>query len=77
VEKNVSAAVTSAALADSTGTLTTGTGSIGTLANDGVGLAPYHEFATKVPPGLQSEIQQLRADIISGKVAVTSPSGSS
>jgi basic membrane protein A len=47
---------------------------VGTLANGGVGLAPYHDFANKVPASLQKEITQLKADIISGKVKVESKS---
>ncbi len=74
VVKNISNVVKSTALASSAGTLAKGSGSIGTLANNGVELAPYHDFATKVPASLQTEIQQLQADIISGKITVTSPS---
>jgi basic membrane protein A len=46
---------------------------VGTLQNGGVGLAPYHDFASKVPAALQKEVTQLKADIISGKVQVVSP----
>jgi basic membrane protein A and related proteins len=54
------------------GTLLTG-GFLGTLANNGVSLAPYHEFDSKIDAGLKAEITQLKADIISGKIKVTSP----
>lgn len=47
---------------------------IGTLENEGVGLAPYHEFDDKVPAELKKEVETLRQDIIDGKVKVTSPS---
>jgi len=47
---------------------------VGTLANDGVGLAPFHKFQDKVDPGLQGELDAIRADIISGKITVESPS---
>ncbi len=73
VQKNIADAVEKTALAVSAGTLS-GSGSIGTLANNGVELAPYHDFATKVPAALQTEIKQLQADIISGKITVVSPS---
>jgi len=53
------------------GTLLTG-GFLGTLANNGVSLAPYHDFDSKVDPALKSEIEALKADIISGKIKVTS-----
>jgi basic membrane protein A len=47
---------------------------IGTLENGGVGLAPFHKFADKVDPGLQKELDAIKADIISGKITVDSPS---
>jgi basic membrane protein A len=53
------------------GTLLTG-GFLGTLANNGVSLAPYHDFDSKVDPALKAEIEALKADIISGKIKVTS-----
>ncbi len=53
------------------GTLLTG-GFLGTLANNGVSLAPFHDFDSKVDPTLKSEIEQLKQDIISGKITVTS-----
>jgi basic membrane protein A len=47
---------------------------VGTLANGGTGLAPYHDFASKVPAALNSKLAQVKADIISGKIKITSPS---
>lgn len=47
---------------------------VGTLANGGVEIAPFHNFASKVDSGLQGELDALKADIISGKVKVESPS---
>ena len=41
---------------------------IGTLANGGVQLAPYHDFASKVPAALQSELAQIKQGIISGTI---------
>ncbi|MBW8872338.1 MAG: BMP family ABC transporter substrate-binding protein, partial [Leifsonia sp.] len=46
---------------------------VGTLKNGGVGLAPFHNFASKVDPGLQKEIDAIKAKIISGDIEVTSP----
>lgn len=43
---------------------------VGTLANEGVGLAPYHDLASMVPADVQSEVEALKADIISGAVSV-------
>ena len=41
---------------------------IGTLANGGVALSPYHDFASKIPAALQTEIAKIKAGIISGKI---------
>ncbi|MFZ1382722.1 MAG: BMP family ABC transporter substrate-binding protein, partial [Scrofimicrobium sp.] len=45
---------------------------IGTLSNEGVGLAPWHDFEDQVPAELTEEISQIRQDIIDGKIEVTS-----
>ena len=42
----------------------------GTLANGGVGLAPFHDFKSKVDSGLSKELDTVKADIISGKIKV-------
>lgn len=47
---------------------------VGTLENEGIGLAPYHDFEDKVPAELKAEVEQLKADIIAGKVKIESPS---
>ncbi|HET6877088.1 MAG TPA: BMP family ABC transporter substrate-binding protein [Jatrophihabitans sp.] len=47
---------------------------IGDLANNGTGLAPYHDFQSKVPASLTSQINKVKQDIISGKIKITSPS---
>ena len=47
---------------------------VGTLANGGVGIAPFHSFDSKVDAGLQAELDAVKADIISGKIKVESPS---
>lgn len=45
---------------------------IGTLKNDGVGIAPFHDFESKVDPALKGELDALKADIISGKITLKS-----
>lgn len=45
---------------------------IGTLENGGVGIAPFHDLASSVSAELQAELDQLKADIISGALTVTS-----
>ncbi|HIZ35765.1 MAG TPA: BMP family ABC transporter substrate-binding protein [Candidatus Ruania gallistercoris] len=47
---------------------------VGTLENGGVGLAPYHDFEDQVPAELQTEIEDLREQIISGELVIESPS---
>jgi len=67
VEKGIQSAVQAAVTSAANGTFKGGA-YIGTLANGGVALAPYHNFATVVPAALQTEINSLKADIISGKI---------
>ncbi|MFC5503456.1 BMP family protein [Lysinimonas soli] len=45
---------------------------VGTLKNDGVGLAPFHDYASKVDSNLSKEIADIKAKIISGDIKVTS-----
>jgi basic membrane protein A and related proteins len=72
VQKNIADEVQQAVEKADAGSLGGG-GSIGTLANNGVELAPYHDFDSKVPADLKAEVDQLKQDIISGKVQVASP----
>ena len=46
-----------------------GTRYIGNLANHGVGLAPYHDFAGKIPDRLQKEIVDLQRRILEGSIS--------
>jgi basic membrane protein A len=73
VTKNLADSVTKYVAAAASGSFPTGS-YIGTLANNGTGLAPYHDFQNKVPASLQSKLAQVKADIISGKITITSPS---
>ena len=43
---------------------------VGTLENDGVGLAPYHEQEDDIPQELKDEIEALKVEIIAGNIAV-------
>lgn len=47
---------------------------VGTLANQGVGIAPFHDYEDAVPSTLQSELDQLTQEIIDGTITVDSPS---
>lgn len=45
---------------------------VGDLENDGVKLAPYHEFDGKVDAGLKKEVADLKQQIVDGKIKVSS-----
>jgi basic membrane protein A len=45
---------------------------VGTLENDGVGIAPFHNFESKVNPDLAAELETIKAGIIDGSIKVTS-----
>jgi basic membrane protein A len=42
---------------------------VGTIKNNGVGIAPYHDFEARIPAALKGEIEQLKMKIIDGTVA--------
>lgn len=48
---------------------------VGTLKNDGVGMAPFHNFDSKIPAALKTEIDGLKAKLIDGSVTVDAFSG--
>jgi basic membrane protein A len=45
---------------------------VGTLENDGVGIAPFHNFEDKVSPSVSAELDDIKAGIIDGSIKVTS-----
>lgn len=45
---------------------------VGTLENDGVGIAPFHNFEGKVSESLQAELDEVKDGIIDGSIPVTS-----
>jgi basic membrane protein A and related proteins len=67
VTKGITEAVKTAVLSAAGGTFKGGT-YIGTLANGGAVLSPYHDYATKIPSAVQSEITKLEQDIINGTI---------
>ncbi|MCU1553266.1 MAG: nucleoside-binding protein [Arthrobacter sp.] len=50
----------------------TNTPYVGTLANDGVQLAPFHSLDSAVPAELKTELDQIKKDIADGKLKVES-----
>jgi basic membrane protein A and related proteins len=67
VTKGIVSAVKTAVLSAFHGTFSGGT-YIGTLANGGAVLSPYHDLASQVPASLQAEIKTLQGEIESGKI---------
>ena len=45
---------------------------VGTLENEGVGVAPFHDFEGKISDTLQGELDDLKAAIIAGDIEVKS-----
>jgi basic membrane protein A len=73
VTKNLSDSVKLYVTKAASGTFPTGS-YVGTLANNGTGLAPFHNFDSKVPSTLKDELKTVQQDITSGKIKIMSPS---
>ena len=71
VTKGIDAAVATEVEQAAKGNFST-TSYIGTLENNGTALAPFHDFASKVPATLTSELATIKAQIISGAIKITS-----
>ncbi len=71
VEKAMDVAVTDAIRASQEGGFSNKP-FVGTLANNGTRLAPWHEFESKVPDELKAELDTLKGDITSGKITIES-----
>jgi len=73
VVKNITDAVEKAVVTGASGQpLSPTPGYLGTLENNGVSIAPYNQFDSKVDAGLKAEVDKLKADIIAGTVKVES-----
>jgi basic membrane protein A len=44
---------------------------VGTLENDGVGIAPYNEYEDQIEDVIKEEVEELKAGIIDGSISVT------
>jgi basic membrane protein A len=67
IDKGIKSSVNAAVTAAQAGTFKGGD-YVGTLANGGVGLAPFHDFASKIPASVVAALNTIKADIISGKI---------
>jgi basic membrane protein A len=75
VEKRLDNAVFNTVKAASEGNFGGGGVYVGTLENDGVGLAPYHDWEDKVPDELKAEVEALRPLLIAGEIDTGWPVG--
>src|SRR5580692_9300359 len=73
VEKGIVASVKAVVLTTANGTFQGGT-YIGTLANGGAVLAPFHDFAAKIPGSLQRELTQIATGISNGSIPTATKS---
>jgi basic membrane protein A len=73
VQKGIITAVKTAVVGAANGNFRGGN-YIGTLANGGVALAPFHDFASKIPATLQNELNQVKAGIIGGSIPTATKS---
>jgi basic membrane protein A len=73
VMKNMDVAVKDVTLAASDGSFEGGTNQ-GTLENDGVGIAPFHDFDSQVPQELKDKLDELKQQIIDGTIETSPPS---
>jgi basic membrane protein A and related proteins len=73
VTKGIQSAVKTAVLSAANSTFKGGT-YVGTLANGGAILSPFHDFASTVPASLQSELVQIGKGIADGSIATPTKS---
>jgi basic membrane protein A len=73
VMKNMDVAVRDVILAGANDEFEGGTNE-GTLENDGVGIAPFHDFDGDVPQELKDKLDELREQIIGGEIETSPPS---
>jgi len=73
VTKGIQSAVKTAVLSAANSTFKGGT-YVGTLANGGAILSPFHDFASKVPASLQSELVVIGKGIADGSIATPTKS---
>jgi basic membrane protein A len=73
VTKGIQAAVKNAVLTSQAGTFKGGN-YIGTLQNGGVLLSPFHDWSSKVPAALQSDLKTIQTGIESGSIQVPTKS---
>jgi basic membrane protein A and related proteins len=73
VTKGIVPAVSNSVLSAAKGTFTGGT-YVGTLANGGAVLSPFHDFASTVPASLQAELKTIETGIENGSISTPTKS---
>ena len=73
VTQGIQAAVKNAVLNAANGSFKGGS-YVGDLANGGVALSPFHDLASQVPASLRSELNTIKAEIVSGQIKPASKS---
>jgi basic membrane protein A and related proteins len=73
VEKGIVNSVKAVALSVANGSFKGGS-YVGTLANGGAVLAPFHDFASKIPGSLQRELSQIATGIADGSIPTATKS---
>jgi basic membrane protein A len=74
IEKNIKPTVNTIVLASASASKFDNSQYVGNLKNDGVGIAPFHNWQSKVDSSLQGELDKAKAGIIDGSIPVESPS---
>ncbi|HUG87584.1 MAG TPA: BMP family ABC transporter substrate-binding protein [Actinomycetota bacterium] len=69
VQKNMDVAVFNAVAAVVEGTFESGL-YVGTLEDEGVGLAPFHEYEGQISDEVKADLDEIRAGIIDGSISV-------
>lgn len=70
VQKHMDVAVEDAIRLAASGQFKGGT-YVGTLANNGVGIAPFHDFDSQVPANVKADLNTIKQGIINGSIKVT------
>ena len=68
VVKNMDVAVFDTIKDMQAGTFKGGTNYVGTLKNNGVGIAPFNQLDSKIPAALKTALDQVKKDLMDGKV---------
>jgi basic membrane protein A and related proteins len=69
IQKNMDVAVKNA-IKDAVNQQFKGGTYVGTLQNNGVGLAPFHEFDSQVPQSVKDELNTIKQGIVDGSISV-------